>query len=126
MCVRILIVDDEIEFRSSLADLVKLETSHCVDLAANGEEALKLCRVINFDLLIVDYRMPVMDGVEFFRHLNHEKNLNRESQFVFLSGFVEEVSLHVEDIVSIDIKEKPIDPENILNLIAELSLKEAA
>ena len=118
--MQILIVDDEKEFRQSLADLVELETNHHVTLAANGKQALELCRNNRYDLLVVDYRMPIMDGVEFFLCLNREQNLNRESKIVFLSGFIDEVSFHIKDVVSVELKSKPIDPVGFLNMLQEM------
>lgn len=62
--MRILIVDDQFEFRSGLRDL--LSTAPDIDVigeAANGEEAVVAALRLNPDITLMDIRMPVMDGI---------------------------------------------------------------
>jgi putative nucleotidyltransferase with HDIG domain len=62
----ILIVDDDEAVRGPLSG--QLETmEHTCDLAVNGEEALARVHEREYDLIISDIRMPVMDGIEFLR-----------------------------------------------------------
>ncbi len=62
----ILVVDDEPDVRDSLKDGFELMLQECrVSLAANGVEALDVLRQDPVDLIIADYRMPHMDGLEF-------------------------------------------------------------
>ncbi|VFB15610.1 Staphylococcal respiratory response protein A [Urinicoccus massiliensis] len=58
---KLLICDDEKILRDSLKRYAALD-GHQVLEAANGQEALDLCQKENFDLLILDVMMPVMDG----------------------------------------------------------------
>lgn len=61
---RILIVDDEAVARISLAEVLRLEGYH-VKAAASGEEALEIVEEAGpFDLMIVDLKMPGMDGIQ--------------------------------------------------------------
>ncbi|HMX73598.1 MAG TPA: response regulator [Anaerolineales bacterium] len=59
----ILVVDDEPVARQSLADILKLE-GHNVTAAPNGQAAVEYVRTHPIDLMIVDLRMPGMDGLE--------------------------------------------------------------
>lgn len=59
----ILIVDDQQTTRQLLNEVL-CHMGHHVTQAASGQEALDLCRNENFDLVILDYRMPGMDGLE--------------------------------------------------------------
>ena len=62
----ILIADDDEAVRGPLA--AQLEAlSHEVHLATNGEEAVQLVREREYDLIVSDIRMPVMDGLEFLK-----------------------------------------------------------
>ena len=60
---RILIVDDEVNIRAGLRDVL-VRDGHSVTEGGSGEEALKLLETLNFDVAIVDVRMPGMSGTE--------------------------------------------------------------
>jgi DNA-binding response OmpR family regulator len=63
MTARILVVDDEKVARVSLADILRLE-GYKVSTAASGPEALKELGDNNYDLMLLDIKMPGMDGIE--------------------------------------------------------------
>jgi len=70
----ILIVDDEPISRTLLAD--SLHTAgHEVAVAADGEAALTMCRRVRLDLIVADWIMPGMDGVELCRRLKADPAL---------------------------------------------------
>jgi signal transduction histidine kinase len=62
--VRVLVVDDNEGFRDSLATLLDVEELEVVGEAATGEEALALAPGLAPDVVLMDVRMPAMDGVE--------------------------------------------------------------
>jgi two-component system response regulator AtoC len=62
--IRILVVDDEENLRHMLQVLLRKQ-GYLVELAGNGEEALRLVRVNCYDFILSDINMPVMDGAEF-------------------------------------------------------------
>jgi CheY-like chemotaxis protein len=64
--LRILIVDDDHDGRSTLAGLLERD-GYKVDVAADGDEALKAQEKSPFDVLITDIFMPARDGVETIR-----------------------------------------------------------
>jgi len=62
--MKVLIVDDDALIRDSLKILIGLEEDmEVVGTAANAQEALELCKHSQPDIVIMDIRMPVMDGV---------------------------------------------------------------
>jgi DNA-binding response OmpR family regulator len=63
MTAKILVVDDEKVARVSLAEILRLE-GYKVSIAASGPEALKELGDSNFDLMLLDIKMPGMDGIE--------------------------------------------------------------
>lgn len=81
--VRILIVDDEEEIREVLSDLLTLEGYSCLT-AHNGETALKMIFQQNPDLLLLDYKMPGLDGLEVLRRV---KDLKPGLPVVMLTGY---------------------------------------
>ena len=85
----ILLVDDNRDgllVRRSLLE----EIGCCVQIAVNGEEALKLFATAKFDVVVTDYRMPLMDGGELIQRI---RLLDPEARIILLSGFVEPLGL---------------------------------
>ncbi|HZQ49632.1 MAG TPA: response regulator transcription factor [Candidatus Dormibacteraeota bacterium] len=68
--VRVVIADDQTLFRSGLerllADDARVEV---VGLAANGEEAIKLVAKLKPDVVLMDLKMPKMDGIQATQHI---------------------------------------------------------
>ncbi|NLO87169.1 MAG: response regulator transcription factor [Firmicutes bacterium] len=86
--MRVLIVDDDALIRDSLKMILEMEEDfQVVGLAANGEEALELCRKELPDLVLMDIRMPVMDGVVGTRKI---KALYPQVRVVILTTFRDE------------------------------------
>jgi two-component system, LytTR family, response regulator AlgR len=68
--MKILVVDDEQPARARLKNLLaEIPNCEVVGEAVNGRDALKLWETTQPDVLLLDIRMPVMDGLETARHL---------------------------------------------------------
>jgi CheY-like chemotaxis protein len=80
--LRILVVDDEPMVGESLARLLR-EYGHQVILAVDGESGLRRYREQQYDLVIADAVMPVMDGAEFVTRL---RSLDPQAQVLAISG----------------------------------------
>jgi DNA-binding NarL/FixJ family response regulator len=69
--IRILIADDQPFFRQGLADLLDLEEDlEIVGQANHGKEAIALTQQLQPDVILMDVRMPVCDGVEATRDIH--------------------------------------------------------
>lgn len=64
--------DDHLLVRNGIKSLLEEDnTLEVIGEAANGQEALDLAKELNPDLLIIDVRMPIMDGIEAVGHLEN-------------------------------------------------------
>jgi chemotaxis response regulator CheB len=71
--IRILLVDDQALFRESLALLLEAQPDlQVVGEAANGEAALDLVAAVRPHIVLMDLRMPILDGVAATRRLRAE------------------------------------------------------
>ena len=67
---RVLVVDDEKEIRDFLLKALTRIAGFQVDLAENGEEALKKIEKQKFDLVMTDLKMPQMDGLQLIKEIS--------------------------------------------------------
>ncbi|HEX9028094.1 MAG TPA: response regulator transcription factor [Anaerolineales bacterium] len=82
MKAKILVVDDEEMVRSSLEEILRLE-GYDVKTAFNGEDALSNLQSENFDLVLLDLKMPGMDGMDVLRAAGR---VAPETKVILLTG----------------------------------------
>lgn len=69
--IKILLADDHLLVRNGIKSLLEEEAYlEVIGEASNGQEALELSKELQPDLLIIDVRMPIMDGIEAVGHLH--------------------------------------------------------
>ncbi|MBC7878429.1 MAG: response regulator transcription factor [Anaerolineales bacterium] len=107
----VLVVDDEPVARQSLTDILKLE-GYIVTSAPNGQAAVEYVRTHPIDLMIVDLRMPGMDGLEVVQVVNQ---VSPETEVILLTAFgstetaIQALRLRIHDYLL-----KPASPAQIL------------
>lgn len=85
MTIKILICDDQSLFREALRTLLTVYPElEVIGEASNGEEALRFTLTHSPDVILMDLRMPVMDGVEATRRVNQ---LGKETRVIVLTTF---------------------------------------
>lgn len=82
----LLLVDDEEEIREGIANSLHWEEYNIkiIDKASNGKDALKKIFSIKTDIILLDIRMPVMDGIEVLKKLSNKKE---KPKIIILSGY---------------------------------------
>jgi signal transduction histidine kinase len=103
---QVLIVDDERDFLEILGRRLGMK-GFIVSTATNGEDALKLVKERTFDVVVLDLKMPGMDGIETMRRIKQE---HEDVQIIMLTGHAT-VRLSVEAMQegAVDFLEKPVD-----------------
>ncbi len=88
---KILIVDD-ITTNIQLAASVLSKENYMISFAKSGEEALQKLKNINFDLILLDVMMPVMDGYKVCEEIKKEDSL-KDIPIIFLTAKVDSQSI---------------------------------
>jgi len=108
--LNILITDDEAPARSRLRDLLSdIDNIHIVAEAKNGKEALDLAGELQPDIVLLDIRMPEMDGIEAAQHL---QKLPKPPAIIFTTAF-DNYAIQAFDMNAVDYLLKPIRSERL-------------
>jgi two-component system, NtrC family, response regulator AtoC len=112
--VSILIVDDEFSVRDSLEHWFRRDGYRTAS-AANGQEALKRLQEDRWDLVLLDMKMPGMDGLELQRRI---RAVDPEIVTVVITAFgsVETAVTALKD-GAFDYVNKPIDPDELSHVV---------
>jgi len=118
LTAKILLVDDNRDGLIVRRTLLEEQGCH-VQSACNGEEGLKIFRVLPFDVVVTDYRMPVMNGLDLIRHIRAEKPF---TPVILLSGLVEPLGL-TEESTGADavIAKNNNEPANLVRWVKRLA-----
>jgi len=110
----ILVVDDEPVARQSLTEILRLE-GYAVNSVPNGQAAVEYVRTHPIELIIVDLRMPGMDGLEVIQVVNQ---ISPETEVILLTAFgttetaIQALRLRVHDYLL-----KPAPPAQVVNSV---------
>ncbi|MBW2737677.1 MAG: response regulator [Deltaproteobacteria bacterium] len=109
--IRMLLVDDEDDFRTTLANRLKLRKIDVTD-AASGNEAIELVRQKSFDVAVIDVKMPGIDGIETLKQI---KQLQPAIEIVMLTGHASiESGMEAMKLGAYDYVMKPCDIDELL------------
>ncbi len=73
--IKVLVVDDFPTMRRIVKNLLKQLGFENIDEAENGEEALKKLKSGDYGLVVSDWNMPVMEGIELLKHLRNDPQI---------------------------------------------------
>ena len=114
MQTRILIVDDEEEFCEALAERLTIR-DYDVTESYSGQDAIEKVSHFNFDIVILDVRMPGMDGIEVLKEIKRLKPL---SEVIMLTGNATvETAIEGMKLGAFDYLMKPCETEDLISKI---------
>lgn len=119
--MKVLIVDDEDMIRNVLKEYVEFEGNEAFE-AADGMEAVKMCRDEDFDIILMDVMMPKLDGFSAVKEIRKSKDIPvimlsaRGEEYDKLFGF----EIGVDDYVT-----KPFSPKEVMARINAVTKRRA-
>jgi two-component system response regulator HydG len=110
----ILIVDDDVGICETLSDIMEIK-GYDTAIALDGYEAVQKIKEVAFDVILMDIKMPGMNGVETFKEI---KKIRPETAVVMMTAYA------VEDLIGEALREgaygvlyKPFDMEQMIGLL---------
>ena len=114
---RILVVDDEPAMRESLKDWL-MEDDYEVGLAASGQEAVDMAENHNWDVVLLDLKMPGMDGLETLRRL---KEVHPDAEIIMMTAYATvDTAVQAMKEGAFDYLVKPFDPDEVELIIKRI------
>lgn len=112
----ILIVDDQPGIVLLLKEILESD-GYEITTASTGKEALQAIHNHTFDLIILDYRLPIVNGFEIVKQLQKE---NQTVPIIMMSGLPEKVSSKIKEYKQIvAMLAKPFNITEVSDLVRE-------
>ncbi len=114
---RILVIDDE-EIVQVSCKRTLVPEGYVVDVATSGKEGLELFEKYKYDLVLIDLKMPGMDGIEILVNIKRQRP---EQNVMIMTGY-DTVEHIVESISSgaAHYLEKPFTPDTLIERVKEV------
>jgi CheY-like chemotaxis protein len=113
----VLIVDDDEGMLETLADILAAR-DHEVATARSGEEALALLRDRHVDLVLMDIRMPGLDGLQALRRMRAQQP---DLPVIMMTAFTRHDSVEEARGLGVTVLPKPLDLELVLDRLARVT-----
>ena len=115
----VLIVDDDIDLGDSLLDILE-DSGYDVTFVSSGAKALSEIAIKRYDVLLMDIRMPGMNGVETLKRVKEQSPL---TSVVMITAFAEdELVDQARDEGSLQVLSKPLDIDKIIHFLKKKEL----
>ena len=82
---KILLVDDDKDMCESLADVLMLDSDYIANYTTDPFKALEMIKKEKFSLVVLDYKMPAMNGIELLQRM---KKIDKNLTIFMLTAFI--------------------------------------
>ncbi len=114
---RILVAEDSAINRELARELLQ-EVGLDVDIASNGQEALDKARATDYDLILMDIQMPVMDGIEATRAIRALPGFAGATPILAISAHAADQKRVACGLAGMnDVLDKPVQPDELFATI---------
>jgi len=122
---RVLVVDDEPDIVQGLVSFLQTSVGADVVSARSGPDGLKALRAAPVDLVISDYKMPGMDGMQF---LSEAKKVQPDAARIMMTAYADlDLALQaLNEARILHFFTKPFDPDQVSEVVAAIVRAQAA
>lgn len=118
---KILLVDDDKSVRVTLGQALE-SSGYQVVAAVDGDHALERFRSDVFDLVLLDMKMPGMDGIEVLRHVKSDRPTQ---PVIMITGFGSvETAVEALKLGAVDYIQKPFGPDELRSIVERVLSRE--
>ena len=114
---RVLIIDDNVSFAENIAEILQID-GHLTDIAASAEEAFPMALKSEPDVVVTDYRLPGISGVDFVKKFRRTWT---GLLAVVVSAYSDERTVTESRDAGATFMAKPIDFKLLTRLVREAS-----
>ncbi len=114
--LHLLVIDDDPAVRAAIVRPLE-EQGHVVDAVSDGPTALAALGQRAFDLVLVDFAMPAMDGAEFIRRA---RDVREDARFLIVSGYSDSDAIAAA-APGTPVLAKPFDNDTLVALVGQLA-----
>ncbi|WKN40796.1 CheR family methyltransferase [Tunicatimonas pelagia] len=114
---QLLLVEDAPVNRMVVVQYLQEWWNIAIDEASNGEEAVNKAKQTIYDIILMDIRMPVMDGVKAAKQIRALSNGNEKTPIIALTADITEINRQSANDYFDDYVAKPFDPSELQNKI---------
>jgi DNA-binding response OmpR family regulator len=115
--MRVFVVDDDVDHAESIADVLEAR-GYAVEIAFSGEEAVARFRETDFDIVLMDIKLPGINGVETFFEF---KKIRPEAHVFMMTGYsVEQLMAQAVENGALGVLKKPFGMTDLLSALEEV------
>jgi two-component system, NtrC family, response regulator HydG len=114
----VLIVDDDVDHAESLADVIEIR-GHTIQIANSGEEAISCFQAAHFDFVLLDVKLPGINGVETFLEM---RKIDPAAQVMMMTGYsLEQLVAQAIEGGALGVLHKPFAAMQVLELLSKVT-----
>ena len=120
----VLVVDDDQNLCANIRDVLT-DRDYRVSITSGGEQAIQLAREENFDIMLIDMKMPVLNGLETYLAI---RSFRPEAVAIIITGYPQEMGELAQQALqknAYTCLEKPINMDDLLSLLEQIREQKA-